>query len=249
MPTRTRWHARSKAAGCSSLVQRIGRRLDRAVHVTMANALALCMPFVVSEGVSVIGYAFTTADVRGYVTWLVGASAFEIWARTAAVSVLRGERFSRALGAVLRRPVLVVYVIVACAEPWLTDFASNLISLPLFFAGSLVVFATMLALVGTVADGVAPVRALAFWLREMCRPRRLAINSTGALIVAFLMVIVPYILGGLPGTDWEPAGYLLAVPYGVGDAFAMVFVVLWHDAALDDRYGRDIEHVLDATPA
>ncbi len=34
-----------------------------------------------------------------------------------------------------------------------------------------------------------------------------------------------------------------------GRALAMVFVVLWYDAALDDRYGRDIEHLLDAKPA
>ena len=219
------------------------------MHLTVANWFALCMPSVVYEGASTVVYALTSDTWSGYLVWLAGGSVLEIVARTAVICVLRGERLLHALVAALQRPALVVYAIVACAEPWLTDFGSNLVSLPLFFAGSLVVFATMLALVGTVADGVPPVRALAYWLREMCRPRRLAINLAGALIVAFLMVIVPYVLADLPGTDLQPVNFLLAVPGGLGDAFAMVFVVLWHDAALNDRYGRDIEQLLDAKPA
>jgi hypothetical protein len=230
-------------------VQRIGRRLDRAVHVTMANAFALCAPFVVCDAGSMIADALTGDDWSGYLVWLAVTSALAVWARTAAVCMLRGERFSRALGAPLRRPALLVYAIAACAEPWLTDVQSGLVALPLFFAGSLVVFATMLALVGTVADGVPPVRSLASWLREMCRPSRLGVNFAGGLIVAFLTVIVPEILAGVPGAGWEPVSDLFAVPYGVGDAFAMVFVVLWHDAALKDRYGRDIERLLDSKPA
>lgn len=230
-------------------MQRIGSRLDRAVHVTIANWFAMCMPFVVYEFASTVIYTITNDDWSGYFTWLIAASVLEIWARTAVICVLRGERFARALTAALRRPALVVYVVVACAEPWLTDFTSNLAGLPVFFVGSLVVFATMLALVGSVVDDVPPVRALAFWLREMCRPRKLAVNFAGAIVVACLTVVVPDLLGGLPGADWAPAGFLIAVPDGLGDAFAMVFVVLWYDAALDDKYGRDIEHLLDARPA
>ena len=219
------------------------------MHVTIANWFALCLPFVICDAGSMIANALTGDDWSAYAVWLVVTSALEVWARTAVVCVMRGDRFPRALAAALRRPVLGVYVIAACAEPWLTDFASNLVSLPLFFAGSLIVFATMLALVGTVADDVPPVRALAYWLREMCRPRRIGVNLAGALVVACLTVVVPSLLAELPGANWDPVSFLFAVPYGIGDAFAMVFVVLWHDAALDERYGRDIEHLLDAKPA
>jgi hypothetical protein len=227
-------------------VQRIGRRLDRAVHLTVANWFALCMPFVVCEAGWTITYAGLGDDVREYVVWLVLASTLEIWLRAAAVCVLRGERYSRALLAALRRPVLGVYVVLACAEPWLTDFNVNLVSLPLAIAGSLFVFATMLALVSTIADDVTPIRALAYWLRELCRPRRLGVNLAGGLVVASLTIVVPDILASAPGADWEPVSYLTAIPFGIGDAVAMAFVVLWHDAVLDDRYGRDIEHLLDA---
>ena len=230
-------------------MQRIGSRLDRAVHVTIASWFAMCVPFVVYEFASTVVDTITNDDWSGYITWLIAASAVEIWARTAVICVLRGERFARSLTAALRRPALVLFVIVACAEPWLTDFGSNLAGLPLFFAGSLVVFASMLALVGSVVDDVPPMRALAFWLREMCRPRKLGINFAGALIVACLTVVVPYLLRGFPGADWAPVRFLFPVPDGLGDALAMVFVVLWYDAALDDKYGRDIEHLLDARPA
>ena len=230
-------------------MQRIGRRLDRAVHLTIASWFALGVPSVMYEGGSTIVSALTSDDLSGYLVWLVVASVFEVWARTTVICVLRGDRFSRALVAALRRPVLVVYVIAACAEPWLTDFQSNLVSLPLFVAGSLIVFATMLALVGTVADSVPPVRALAYWFREMCRPRRLGVNLAGALVVACLMIVVPDILAGVPGADWEPIRYAYVFYQGLGDALAMVFVVLWYDAAVDDRHGRDIEHLLDAKPA
>ena len=79
----------------------------------------------------------------------------------------------------------------------------------------------------------------------MCRPRRLGVNLVGALAVACVTAVVPYILSALPLPDTAWASALLAVAYGVGDALAMVFAVLWYEAALDERYGRDIEHVLD----
>lgn len=230
-------------------MQRIGRILDRAVHLTVANWFALCLPFVFYEGGSTLVAALTSDDWTGYFEWLAAASVLEIWSRTAAICVLRGERFSHAIVAALRRPVLVVYVIAACAEPWLTDLDTAPIWLPVFVAGSLIVFATMLALAGTVADDVKPVRALAFWLRDMCRPRRLGVNLAGALVIACLTIIVPYVLAAVPGADWEPLRYVFVLAYALGDAFAMAFVVLWRDAVLDERYGRDIEHVLDARPA
>jgi hypothetical protein len=231
-------------------VQRIGRRLDRAVHVTIANGLVLCVPFVVCDAASMVADTLTSDDWNGYILWLVIGSVLEIWARATVVCMLRGDRLVHALGAALRRPVLLVYALAACAEPWLTDYGPSLVGLPLFFAGSLIVFATMLALVGTVADGVPPVRSLAYWLREMCRPRRLGVNLAGALIVACLWAVAPDVIAAeLPGAGSQPTSYLYALLYGIADAIAMAFVVFWHDAALDDRYGRDIEHLLDAKPA
>ena len=219
------------------------------MHLAVANWFALCVPFIVCDAASAIADDLTNDDWTGYAVWLVIAAALAVWARIAAVRVLRGDPFRRALGAALRRPALFVYFIVACAEPWLTDFGSTLVALPLFFAGSLIVFAAMLALVASVSDDVSPARALAYWLREMCRPRRLGVNLAGALIVAFLTIVLPDLLEALPGTGWQPLRYLFAVPEGLGDAFAMTFVVLWYDAVLDDRYGRDIEQLLDAKPA
>ena len=219
------------------------------MHLALTNWLALCLPTIAYEGLSSFVYTLTSDDWTGYVIWLVVASVIEVWARSIVICVVRGARFSSALVTALRRPVLAVFVIVSLAEPWLTDFASSLAALPLFFAGSVVIFVTMLALVGTVTDGVPPLRALAYWLREMCRPRRLGINLTGALVVACLTVVVPDILAGVPGADWTPLRYAYVLYDGLGDAFAMVFVVLWYDAALDDRYGRDIERGLDAKPA
>lgn len=218
------------------------------MHLTVRNALVLCVPCVVAELGATAVDAFTSNDWNGYLVWLVVASLLEIWARVAVVCALRDMNFARALGAALRRPALLLYVVVACAEPWLLDISFNLLSPLLFVAGSLVVFASMLALVDSVAGGVAPGRALAYWLREMCRPRRLGVNLVGALVVACLMVLVPYILSDLPLPDTALASALLAVAYGVGDALAMVFVVLWYEAAQDERYGHDIEHVLDGRP-
>ncbi|HEV2739898.1 MAG TPA: hypothetical protein VGU66_15075 [Candidatus Elarobacter sp.] len=231
-------------------MQQIGRRLDRAVHLTVRNAFVLCVPFVVAELGATALDALTSNDWNGYLVWLVVASLLEIWARVAVVCALRDMNFARALGAALRRPALLLYVVVACAEPWLLDISFNLWSPLLFAAGSLVVFASMLALVDSVAHGVSPGRAFAYWLREMCRWRRLGVNLVGALVAGCLVVLVPDILSDLPWSDTAWASALLAVAYGVGDAFAMVFVVLWYEAALDERYGRDIEHVLDGrTPA
>jgi hypothetical protein len=228
-------------------LQRIGQRLDRAVHLTVRNAFVLCVPFVLADLGGTAAGELTGDDWTGYFIWLVVATLLEIWARVAIVSAMRGTNLAGACGAAFRRPVLLVYVLVACAEPWLTDISFNVWSPPLFVAGSLIVFATMLALVDTVADGVAPGRALAYWLREMCRLRRLGINLAGALVVACVTGL-PDLLANFPLPDTAWAGALLAVAYGVADSLAMVFVVLWHEAAQDERYGRDIEHVLDGRP-
>ena len=218
------------------------------MHLTVRNAFVLCVPCVAAELGATAADALTSNDWNGYLVWLVVGSLLEIWARVAVTCALRDMNFARALVAALRRPALLLYVVVACAEPWLLDISFNLWSPPLFVAGSLVVFASMLALVDSVAGGIAPVRALAYWLREMCRPRRLGVNLVGALVVACLIVLVPYMLSELPLPDTAWASALLPVAYGVGDALAMVFVVLWYEAALDERYGRDIERVLDGRP-
>lgn len=228
-------------------MQRIGQRLDRAVHLTVRNAFVLCAPFVIADLGSTAANELTGDDWPGFFMWLIIATLLEIWARVAVVSAMRGTNLVGACGAALRRPVLLVYVLVACAEPWLTDISFDFWSPPLFVAGSLIVFATMLALVDTVADGVAPGRALLYRLREMCRLRRLGVNLAGALVVACVTGL-PDLLANFPIPDTAWAGALLAVAYGVADALAMVFVVLWHEAAQDERYGRDIERVLDGRP-
>jgi hypothetical protein len=228
-------------------VQRIGRRLDRAVHITLANGFVMCVPFIVCEAASTVAADLTGDDWNGYFIWLGIAYAFATWARITVVRLLRGDRFARAAETVLRRPALAAYWIVACAEPWLSDIEPNIIALPVFVVGALIIFATQLALVDSVAEGVPPPRALAHWLLEMCRPRRLGINLIGALVVGCLTAVVPWMISDLPFGDSPPLQAVYAAANAIGDAFAMVFVVLWHDAALNERYGRDIEQQLDAS--
>jgi hypothetical protein len=164
------------------------------------------------------------------------------------VRLLIGDRFARAAGTVLRRPGLAVYAIVACAEPWLSDVEAKLVALPVFVIGAPIIFASQLALVDSVAADVPAPRALARWLVDVCRPRRLGINLIGALVVGCLTAVVPTMIAELPVGDSPPVQALYAAANGIGDAFAMVFVVLWRDAALNERYGHDIERLLDARP-
>jgi hypothetical protein len=154
-------------------MRHIGMRLDHAVHLAVSRALVLALPFVVCDGVDKLLGALTADDATGYMLWLIGGSLFEIWARTSAVCVLRGALISRALVAALRRPgTLVVYAAFSCIEVWADPFDTDLGGIAVALVVSPAVFASMLALADSVSENVPPLRALAFWLREVCRPSR-----------------------------------------------------------------------------
>ena len=224
-------------------MQRIGMRLDQAVHLAVSRALVLALPFVVCDGVNHLLAALTPNDWSGYMLWLGVGSLFEIWARTSAVCVLRGGTLARALGAALRRPgACVVFATVACLEPWANPFDTDLAWLATSLIASLAIFAALLALADSVSDDVPPLRALAFWLREVCRPSRLWINVVGALTVSLLMFGVPWVLDALPLPDWPVIRAVLVVPEALADTIAMVFAVLWRD----ERRGHDLELLLDS---
>lgn len=226
-------------------MQRIGRRLDRAVHATFAARLRLCLPLIAYEAAGTAVAAVTNDDWSGYITYVFAGALLVVWARTAAIRALRGDKLSTALGAALRRPGQLVFVAVAAAEPFVDDYRDGLASLPLYVIGALVAFVGLLALVDTVSDEVAPMRALAFWLRELCRPSRVAGNLVGAFVVASLLFGVPWVLAGLPIPDSLFFDMLGAIPMGLADTIALVFAVYWRDAVLNDRYGVDMERVLD----
>jgi hypothetical protein len=226
-------------------MQRIGMRLDHAVHLAVSRALVLALPFLVCDGVDRLVGALTADDGPGYMVWLIAASLSEIWARTSAVCVLRGAPISRALGAALRRPgTFVLYTAFAWIELWADPFDTDLGGIALALVVSLAVFASMLALTDTFSENVLPLRALAFWLREVCRPSRIGVNLVGALTVNLLMYGVTGVLYDLPLPHWPVVRAAFVVPEALADTIAMVFVVLWRDAFLDERRGRDLEVML-----
>ena len=179
--------------------------------------------------------------------WLTAGSLSEIWARTSAVCVLRGGTLSRALGEALRRPgAFVVYAAFSCIELWADPFDADLAGVATALVASLAVFASLLALADSVSENVPALRALAFWLREMCRPSRLGINVVGALTVTLLMCGVPWVLDALPLPDWPVIRAVLLIPEALADTIAMVFALLWRDAVFDERRGHDLELLLDS---
>ncbi len=220
-------------------------RLDHAVHLAVSRAFVLALPFVVCDGVDKLVGALTGYAGPGYMVWLIAASLSEIWARTSAVCVLRGAPISRALGAALRRPgTFIVYTVFAWIELWANPFDSDLAGIAVALVVSLAVFASMLALTDSVSENVPPIHALAFWLREVCRPSRLGVNLVGALAVTLLTYGVWWVLYELPLPDWPVVRAVLVIPQALVDTIAMVFVVLWRDAFLDERRGRDLEVML-----
>jgi hypothetical protein len=226
-------------------VQRIGLWLDRAVHLTAANLFAVCIPFLIADGASAVLAAWTGDDWPAYLTWLVGASVVEVWARTAVIVVLRGGTFASALGAALRRPALLLFAAVACGEVLIDPADSSVFGLTRALIVSVVIFASLLALVDTVSTGVPPLRALAIWLREMLRPSRLGLNLVGAVTVAALMVGPSWALLLIPLPDTPLITALSVVPEAFADAVALVFACVWYDAVLEERQGRDLERMLE----
>ena len=225
-------------------------RLDHAVHLAVSRAFVLVVPFVVCDGVGRLFGALGAGNGPGYLGWLVVGSLLEIWARVFAVCVLRGGTAARAFGEAWRRPwTFVVFAAFSCVEIWADPFDTDLVWLAVALVVSLAVFASVLALADSVSENVPPLRALAFWLREMCRPSRLGINAVGAVTVSVLMFGVPWLLYALPLPDWPVTSVVLVIPEALADTIAMVFAILWRDAVFDERRGRDLELMLDSRNA
>ena len=122
------------------------------------------------------------------------------------------------------------------------------VALLLLAASLLITLAGVAATFDTVIERTPPHRALWWWLRETFRMRSLGTTLPAAAIVAVLVAGLPLVLGLL--IRWGPSelrAVLFAIPEGIADAIALVFVWRWRDAFLERRHGHDIQALLDAS--
>lgn len=226
-------------------MQRIGWWLDRAVHLTASNLFAVCIPFLIADGADAVLGAWTDDRLSGYLLWLIGGSLVYVWAGTVVVVVLRGGTFAQALRAALRRPALLLFVAVTCVDAAIDPSDTTVWGLTRALLASVVIFASLLALVDTMSNDISPLRALVVWLGEMVRPSRLGYNLVGAVTAGALMYGPYWLSLSLPLPDTPLVTALWVVPEAFSDAVALVFAVVWYDAVVEERLGRDLERMLD----
>lgn len=122
-----------------------------------------------------------------------------------------------------------------------------LIGIVLLVALLLLALAAAAATVETVLDRRPPQRSLGRWLGHTFRRRDLLTTLLAAIVFELLVIGVPYFLSvAFPWGPLSVRAALDAVPEGIADAIALLFVWGWRDLILATRQGRDLEAALDA---